>query len=131
MRTFRTVLVLCLCVVMAAPGGAQTIQKHVADSATLEAAVAARVQTAGADRAVVRRVLERAEVRDVAARAGLDIRRAEAAVATLDAQELQQVAARAREVDNALAGGATTIVITTTTIIIILLLVIIIILLAD
>jgi hypothetical protein len=135
MRTVRSVLVLCLCVLMAAPGGAQTPQSspksHVVDSTALDAAVAARVQNADADRALVRQVLSRAEVRDVAARAGLDIKRAEAAIATLDAEELQQVASRARDVDNALSGGATTIVITTTTIIIILLLIIIIVLLAD
>ena len=135
MRTARTILTLGLCVLMAVPGRAQdpqsSSQSHAVDPAALEAAVAARVQDAEADRALVRRVLSRPEVREVAGRAGLDIKRAEAAISTLNAEELLQVASRARDVDEALSGGATTIVITTTTVIIILLLIIIIILLAD
>jgi hypothetical protein len=55
---------------------------------------------------------------------GLDLKRAQSAVATLDGPELAELAARAREVDQALAGGQRSITISTTMIIIGLLLVI-------
>jgi hypothetical protein len=61
----------------------------------------------------------------VAARAGLSTDRAEAALATLQGDDLRQAASQARAVNQDLAGGAT-VVITTTTIIIILLIILII-----
>lgn len=71
-------------------------------------------------------MLEREEVRCVAAEHGLDLTRAEDAVATLEGRGLERVAAQAERVDEALAGGDTTIVIGTTTLIIALLVLIII-----
>jgi hypothetical protein len=62
---------------------------------------------------------------------GIDLRRAEGAIATLSEQDVAQVAAQARQVDEALAGGASTLVISTTTIIIALLIVILIIVAVD
>ena len=58
------------------------------------------------------------EVKAVAEKAGLDLRRATTAVASLDGQELTQLAAQARQVDQALAGGQSSITISTTVIII-------------
>ena len=49
---------------------------------------------------------------------GVDIRRADSAVATMNGSELASVAAQARQADEALAGGASTVTISTTTIII-------------
>ena len=63
-------------------------------------------------------------------RAGLDVARAEAAVATLSGDELEEAARHARAVDQSLAGGAN-VTISTTTIIIILLVVILIIVAVD
>ena len=68
-------------------------------------------------------MLQHPDVARLAGRFGLDLKRAEAVIATLDGQELADLAARARDVDRALAGGAT-VTITTTMIIIGLLLLI-------
>jgi hypothetical protein len=76
-------------------------------------------------------VLEHPEVKAVAERSGLDLRRATTAVATLDGAELAQVAAQAQQVDQALAGGQSRIVISTTLIIIVLLVIILIIVAVD
>jgi len=62
---------------------------------------------------------------------GVDLRQAKNAVTTMDAQQLAQVSAQAKAVDQALAGGASTVVISTTTIIIALLVVILIIVAVD
>jgi hypothetical protein len=78
----------------------------------------------------IRRVLSRPEVREVVARFGLNIARAESAVDTLEGAELSKIAAHAREVETSLDGGAT-VIITTTAIILILLLVILIIVATD
>jgi hypothetical protein len=98
----------------------------VAPAATLDALLADQVRADQANRQIVRDVLSRSEVREVAAKAGLDLERAQKAVSTLDGAELQDIAAHARYVDASLSGGASTIVISTTTIIIILLVVILI-----
>lgn len=127
MRIIRTILVVFLstCLMTASPAIAQ--QGHVADQATLDRAVGTHADEAEADRQAIRRVLERDEVRLIAARAGVDIKRAETAVALLDGVELHQMAQQARAVDSSLAGGQSTVTISTTTIIIGLLLLILII----
>jgi hypothetical protein len=97
---------------------AETPSDHSASQAALDAALQQHTDATAADRESVLRVLEKAEVKAVASRIGVDLRSAENAVATMDARELAQVAAQAKQVDHALAGGASTIVISTTTIII-------------
>jgi hypothetical protein len=72
----------------------------------------------------VLRVLRHSEVARLASQIGLDLKRAESAITTLDGQELADLAARARDVDQALAGGQRSITISTTLIIIGLLLLI-------
>ena len=67
-------------------------------------------QIPAADRDAIMSVLQRAEVRDIAARSGLSLETAEAAVSALQGQDLQQAAAQARQVQDNLAGGASTIV---------------------
>ena len=74
--------------------------------------------------------LQNPTVKNVAAKAGLSTARAEAAVATLQGDQLRQAASQARGVNQDLAGGAT-VVITTTAIIIILLVVILIVVAVD
>ena len=129
MRTSVSILAIVLMVFTAVPRlGAQT---HAAPQSALDAAVQQHVASAAADREAVLRVLERSEVKTVAEGAGIDLRRMSSAIATLQGDELAQVAAQARQVDKALAGGATTIVITTTTIIIALLVLILIIIAVD
>jgi hypothetical protein len=118
MRIIRNILVVFLSswLLVAPPAGAQ--QAHVADQATLDRAVATHAHQADADRQAIRRVLQRQQVREIAAGAGIDVKRAEAAVATLDSAELHQIAQQARAVDTSLAGGQSTITLSTTTIII-------------
>jgi hypothetical protein len=130
MRIARKTLAVFLSLWLVAPSaGAQ--QAHVADRAALDQAVAAAAARAEADRASIRRVLARQEVKDIASKLGVDLGRAESAIRLLDGADLTQAAEYASQIEQDLAGGATTVVITTTTIIIILLIVILIVLIAD
>ncbi len=127
MRIRTTVVSVVLGVVMlATPALAQ--QKTIADAVTMRQAVAAQVQADQQTRASVQRVLAQDQVQDVAGKLGLDVVKAERALATLSSAELAQLAGPARQAEAALAGGASTIVISTTTL---LLIIIIVILLAD
>ncbi len=126
MRKSLTVFPLVAALLIAAPG-AQAQTSHAAPQAALDAAVRQHAASADEERAAVLRVLERSEVKEVAGRAGIDLRTVAGAVAALDAGQLAAVAAQAQQVDRALAGGASTIVISTTTIIIGLLILILII----
>lgn len=105
--------------------------RHVIGEPELEELVAREARRRQRARQAVRRVLRRPEVERVAEAMGLDVRRAEAAVATVDGEELDHLARTARDVEDRLAGGDRTFTITATTLIIILLVVIIIILAAD
>jgi hypothetical protein len=129
MRIVRHSLAVCLAVVLMAPMA--SAQDHVIGKSTLDKAVQQRVTREQADRDAILSLLQRAEVREVAAKAGLSLDKAQTAVSTLQGADLQQAASQARQVQNDLAGGASTIVISTTTIIIILLLVILIVVVAD
>jgi len=123
MRIVRHSLAVCLAVLFMAP--LASAQDHVIGNAALDKAVQQRVASEQADRQAILSLLQRQEVRDVAARAGLSVDKAQAAVSTLQGTDLQQAASQARQVQNNLAGGASTIVISTTTIIIVLLIVLI------
>jgi hypothetical protein len=129
MRIVRHSLAVCLAVVLMAPMA--SAQDHVIGKSTLDKAVQQRVTREQTDRDAILSLLQRAEVREVAAKAGLSLDKARTAVSTLQGADLQQAASQARQVQNDLAGGASTIVISTTTIIIILLLVIILIILVK
>jgi hypothetical protein len=120
MRTTVPVLALLLCILMAAPR-AQAQGSHAASQAAIDRALQEHVSTTQADREVVLQVLRRAEVQGLAADLGLDLRRAQAATSTLEGQELGDLAAQARRVDNALAGGQSKITVSTTLIIVALL----------
>ena len=89
------------------------------------------VSGVAADRADVLRVLEHPAVKDVASRAGIDLRRAASAVTTVDAQDLGALAAQARQAEQALAGGQSKVTISTTVIIIGLLVLILLIVALD
>jgi hypothetical protein len=128
MRIVRHLLAVSLAVVFMAPMA--SAQDHVIGQATLDKAVQERVSREQADRDAILSVLQRAEVREVAAKAGLSLDKAQTAVATLQGADLQQAASQARQVQNDLAGGST-VVISTTTIIIVLLLVILIVVVAN
>jgi len=129
MTMFRRVLAMCLALLIMAP--AVRAQDHVIGRAALDKAVQQRVNQEQADREAVLSLLQRQEVREIAAKAGLSIEKAQTAVTMLHGKDLQQAAQQARQVQDNLAGGASTVVISTTTIIIVLLIIILIVLIAD
>ena len=114
-RIWTSVLALLFALTLSLPVSAQ---QHVADQATLDQVVADHVRQKADDREAIRRVLEIEQVREVAEGAGLDLRRAETAVAALDDAEVGLIAAQARAVNDGLAGGQSTVTISTTVIII-------------
>ena len=125
MRTSVLTLAMLFTLVAAVPRAAAQ-ERHTASQAALDAALQQHVGTSTTDRETVLRLLEREEVKTVAGQAGLDLRRAASAVATLDGLELANLAAQARQVEQGLAGGQSTITISTTVIIIALLVIILI-----
>jgi hypothetical protein len=124
MQMFRRILGITLAVILSAPA-AWAQQTHVINKAALDQAVQQRVSQDQADRDALRSFLQNPQVKSVAAKAGLSVETAEAAVSTLQGDELRQAAGQARAVNQDLAGGST-IVISTTTIIIVLLIIILI-----
>lgn len=129
MRFVRRLLAVTLALLLMAP--VAQAQTHVIGKAALAKAVADRVSQDQSDRDAILSLLQRAEVRTIAAKTGLSIEKAAAAVSTLQGDDLRELASQARQVQNDLAGGASTIVISTTTIIIVLLIIILIVLVAD
>jgi len=129
MRSTCSLIAVVLTVLMAAPriqassGGpeASAPQTHVAGQPALDAAVQEHARAVEKDRETVRLFLQRADVQAIAGKYGIDLRRAETAVAAMDASEVAQIAAKARDADRALAGGQSSVTISTTTIIIVLL----------
>jgi len=128
MQVFRRFLATTLAVMLFAPA-AWAQQTHVINKSALDQAVQQRVSQEQADRETLRSFLQHPTVKSVAAKAGVSTDRAQAALSTLQGDDLRQAASQARAVNQDLAGGAT-VVITTTTIIIILLIVLIIVVVA-
>ena len=117
MRKFAAVLVVMFCVGLAAPR-VFAQDSHAAPQSAIDAALQQHVTATDADREAVLRLLERAEIKAVAGDTGIDLRKATDAVATMSPRELADVAAQARQVDQALAGGQSRITISTTLLII-------------
>ena len=117
MRTVRQLLALLLSL-LTIPGSAFADQQHVIDPSQLASAVAQRVATEDADRAVIRATLARPEVHDVAATLGVDVGRLTTAVDTLSGADLERAVTTARQVNRQLVGGASSVTLSTTTIII-------------
>lgn len=117
MRTLASMVVLMFSLVAVIPPlHAQT--SHAAPQSALDAAVQDHAADAAADRETVARLLQRPDVQAIAGDLGLDLRRAESAVATLDDQQLTELATQARQAEQALAGGQSSVTISTTMIII-------------
>jgi hypothetical protein len=118
---------------MAAPRAVAQPQagSHAAPPTALDQALQQHVIAVDADRAAVQRLLARPDVQALAAEVGLDIRRAQSAVATLDGEQLSNLASHAREAEQQLAGGQGSVRISTTLIIIALLVVILLIVAID
>src|SRR5690606_12323361 len=99
--------------------GAQV--RHAVDPSHLADVVAAHAAGDEADRAAVREAVERTEVREIAARLGVDAAALDRAVGLLGGEDLGRAADAARQVNEGLVGGQSAVVLSTTTIIIILL----------
>ena len=130
MRMIASLLVaLFVVVAVVPPVNAQS--SHTAPISALESAVLEHVASGAADREAVLRLLARPEVQAVAGDVGIDLRRVESAVGSLEGSQLAEVAAQARQADEAIAGGQSRVVISTTVIIIALLVLILIIVAVD
>lgn len=119
MKIVQRSIAICLSILVLAP--VVSAQDNVIGKSALDQAVQQRTGQEQADREAIRALLQRAEVREVANKAGLSLEKAQAAVSMLQGQDLNRAASQARQVQDNLAGGASTIVISTTTIIIVLL----------
>jgi uncharacterized membrane protein YvbJ len=130
MRMIASLLVVVFVLVAVVPPvSAQS--SHTAPVSALETAVQEHVSSAEADREAVLRLLARPDVQAIAGETGIDLRRVERAVGTLEGSQLAEVAAQARQAEQALAGGQSRVVISTTMIIIALLVIILIIVAVD
>ncbi len=125
MRILNRCVAGCLVGAMCYTTPAFAGQTRIVDNQALSAALAAHADGERAHRATVQRVLERDDVRAVAARLGLDMAQATSAVATMSGPELATAAQQAAAVESsALAGGANTVVISTTTLLLVIIIVI-------
>ena len=131
MSTARKLIVAPLVLVMFASSPAFAGQRHVVDPSQLAAAVDQHVAQQDADRASVHEALARPEVQLLAAKMGVDLTRATAAVDSISGPDLTRAANAARQINQQFVGGASTVVISTTTIIIVLLLIILLVVLID
>lgn len=127
--TVRNVLALPLILLMALATPAFADTQHIVNPGVLSTAVDQHVAQQDADRTAVRDALAQPEVRDAAAKIGLDLDRVAGSLATISGSDLTRAGDAARQVNQQLVGGASTITMQTTTIIIVLLVVILIIVL--
>jgi hypothetical protein len=106
MRLLSKALTIVLIVTFAMPRvGAQP--QHVVDQGALQKALDEHAADTLAKRQTIRSALQQPEVVRVANQLGLEVSRAEAAVATLDGTELDRLAEQAQVVNDELAGGQT------------------------
>lgn len=101
-------------------------QEHSMTQQDLDAMVTAHAEQSNASRAVVEAFVARPDVVRAAEDAGIDVRKAEAAVTALSTEDVEQLAMQLDQLDSALAGGNGDITIPVTTVIIALLILILI-----
>lgn len=127
MRLMNRIVALTLIPMFLLSAPALAEQHRIVDAAAMDQALAGKAETERTQRDAVQRVLDRDDVRQMAASMGLSVADARGAVATLSGAELGSLAAQAGAVEAAtLAGGANTIVISLTTLLLILIIVILI-----
>jgi hypothetical protein len=125
MRPLNKIVALALLPLFLVSTPAFAQQPSLVDADALSRALAGKADAENAQRAQVRRVLDRTDVREMAARMGLSVEQAQSAVATLSGSELTVLAQHAGAVETgARAGGANTVVISVTTLLLILIIVI-------
>jgi len=125
MRSFRRTTPIALALVLlaaSAPAGAATAE-HVVSAADIQRALGQKT-AADAQRATILGLLERPDVKELTARSGLDLRRAESAVGTLEGDDLARLAQYASSAERDLAGGDTKITISLVALLLIIIIVI-------
>jgi hypothetical protein len=126
MTRYKRFALAVLAVAVIAIGAAGTglageAQRHVVGEAEIQARIDQQIGQADANRQAIQTMLQRADVRQIAGAAGVDLERASAAAAVLSGPTLEKLAAQANQVNATLAGGDGTIIISATAVIIILL----------
>lgn len=99
-------------------------QRHIVDAVAMNRAVAVQTATDQQNRDVVIGVLHQPQVQALAAKLGLDVTKADAAIATISGAELKTLATQARAANAPLSGGSNTVIISTTTLLLIIIIVI-------
>jgi hypothetical protein len=87
--------------------GVRAQEPHVVDPTAVDKALDEIAQETAAKRETVLTALRQPQVKQLAEKFGLDPARAEAAVISLDGVMLDQLAAQAQQVNDAIAGGQT------------------------
>ncbi|MEO5761749.1 MAG: hypothetical protein ABIR28_05485 [Vicinamibacteria bacterium] len=110
----------------ALPANAQGNDKGVVvDRTAIEQALTEKAQADNASRDSIRTLLQREDVKAMAGNMGLDVRRAEGAVSTLQGADLDRVAAQAATANDLLAaGGRTTVTISLVALLLIIIIII-------
>lgn len=105
--TYRSIVTYALVgmVALSAPLAHSADRARLATQADLDGALAASLSREDAARNTITNLLQRADVRSLAEGHGLDVRRAEAAVSTLEGEELQRLSLLAADAERQLAGG--------------------------
>lgn len=101
----RTSLILLCFLFVVGPVRAQ--QSHVVQPNQIDQALADHRESTQAKRQTIRTALQQSEVQRVAKQLGLDVARAESAIATLSGADLDRAAAQAQAVNDEIAGGQT------------------------
>lgn len=99
---------------------------HIVTAAEIQSRFDQKIHSEASDRQAIRELLARPEVRRVAGNAGLDLKRADAAVGVLTGPELSRLATQARQANSEISGGATVTMTWTMVIIIVVALVVLI-----
>lgn len=125
MRLMNKIAALTLIPMFLLSSPALAEQRRIVDAAAMDQALAGKAETERTQRDAVQRVLDRDDVRQVAASMGLSVADARGAVATLSGAELGSLAAQAGAVEAAaLSGGVSNITISLTAALLILIIVI-------
>ena len=125
MRLMNKISALTLIPIFLLSSPALADQRRIVDAAAMDQALAGKAETERTQRDAVQRVLDRDDVRQVAASMGLSVADARAAVATLSGAELGSLAAQASAVEAAaLSGGVSNITISLTAALLILIILI-------
>ncbi len=106
-RSRAGVAVLLALLFAIAPASTALAGESVVTATDLERAAVARDDAEAQARGAILKLLGREEVKALAQRTGLDLRRAQSAVATLEGEELRGLAEQASAADATLAGGQT------------------------